>query len=327
MVKIKDIEKSVKIKTRRGRFHVGLCQSGGDISDRLQALVPGANVVIHKFDTPEELQKQLQRSYIDLLVLAATDDFSWLSDMVRRIKYHTQLQYIPLMVYTPGADKNLVISCFSEGADDITDDEWDDSVMTAKAMMLVSRAQRDMGVNPSSRLPGANAIEYDIDRRIHSGQQFAVCYADLDNFKSYNDYYGYVYGDKTIRITSHIIRTVVQDLAPDDGFVGHIGGDDFVFIVPPEKAEIICKNVISTFDRMAPFRYDEIDRERGWIEVPNRKGEMEKFPIFTISIAVIINQKKMFKHPGEMSHMIADLKKYTKTLQGSNYMVERRRKY
>jgi hypothetical protein len=78
---------------------------------------------------------------------------------------------------------------------------------------------------------------------------------------------------------------------------------------------------------MAPFRYDEIDRERGWIEIHNRKGEMEQFPIFTISIAVIINQKKMFKHPGEMSHMMADLKKYTKTLQGSNYMVERRRKY
>jgi GGDEF domain-containing protein len=327
MVKVAKKNKQMRMMPRQGRFHVGLCQSGGDISNKLPEIIPGANVAIHKFNSPEELQKQLQRSYIDLLVLSAIDDFSWVSDMVRRIKFHTQLQYIPLMVYAPGADKNLVINCLSECADDITISEWDDSMMSAKAMMLVTRAQRDMGVNPSSRLPGANAIEYDIDRRIQAGKQFAVCYADLDNFKSYNDYYGYVYGDKTIQITSHIIRTVVQDLAPDDGFVGHIGGDDFVFIVPPEKAEEICKNVISTFDRMAPFRYDEIDRDRGWIEVPNRKGEMEKFPVFTISIAVIINQKKMFKHPGEMSHMIADLKKYTKTLEGSNYMIERRRKY
>jgi GGDEF domain-containing protein len=262
-----------------------------------------------------------------MVFLAAMDDPSWVSDMVRRIKSQPQLQFIPLMVYAPGADKNLVINCLNDGADDITIDEWDDELMPAKAHMQVSRTQRDLGVNPSSRLPGANAIEADIDKRIQNNVQFAVCYADLDNFKAYNDYYGYVYGDTTIRITSHIIRTVVQDLAPDDGFVGHIGGDDFVFIVPPDKVEHICGTVISTFDRMAPFRYDEVDRERGWIEVPNRKGEMEQFPIFTISIAVIINQKRMFKHPGEMSHMMADLKKYTKTLPGSNYMIERRKKY
>ena len=176
--------------------------------------------------------------------------------MVRRIKTHAQLQFTPVMVFAPGADKNLIINCLTEGADDISIEEWDDAIMSAKAMMLVSRTQRDLGVNPSSKLPGANAIEFEIDRRIQNGEKFAVCYADLDNFKAYNDYYGYVYGDKTIRITSHIVRTVVQDLAPDDGFVGHIGGDDFVFIVPPEKVDHICQTIISTFDRMAPFRYD-----------------------------------------------------------------------
>jgi GGDEF domain-containing protein len=327
MVKVRDKSKTVKIATRSGRFHIGLCQSGGNISRKLPKLMPTANVVIHNFETPEELQAQVQRSYIDIIILAAIDDHAWIGDMVRRIKIQTQLQFIPLMVYAPGANRDFVINCLYESADDITTDQWDDEMMPAKAMMLVAKTQRDLGVNPSSRLPGANAIESEIDKRIGNSEKFAVCYADLDNFKAYNDYYGYVYGDKTIRITSHIIRTVVQDLAPDDGFVGHIGGDDFVFIVPPQKVERICENVISTFDRMAPFRYDEVDRERGWIEVPNRKGEMEQFPIFTISIAVIINQKRMFKHPGEMSHMMADLKKYTKTLPGSNYMIERRRKY
>jgi len=212
MVKVAKKNKQMRIEPRHGRFHVGLCQSGVDVSQKLQDIFPGANVAIHRFNTPEELQKQLQRSYIDLLVLSATDDLSWLSDMVRRIKFHTQLQYIPLMVYAPGADKNLVINCLSECADDITVDEWDDSVMSAKAMMLVTRAQRDMGVNPSSRLPGANAIEYDIDRRIRAGKKFAVCYADLDNFKSYNDYYGYFYGDKVIRLTAQIVRDIVFDL-------------------------------------------------------------------------------------------------------------------
>jgi GGDEF domain-containing protein len=274
MVKLLDKEKTVRIMTRRGRFHLGLCQEGGDISRKLSRLIPNANVIIHQFNTAEELIEQNQRSYLDLLILAATTNTSWLSDLAWRIKSHSQLQFIPLMVYVPGADKSLVINCLYRGADDVTVDEWDPHMMSAKAMMLVSRTQRDLGVNPSSRLPGANAIESEIEKRLKSGEQFAVCYADVDNFKAYNDYYGYVYGDRTIRITSHIIRTVVQDLAPDDGFVGHIGGDDFVFLIPPVKIDPVCKNVISTFDRMAPFRYDEADRERGWIEVPNRKGEM-----------------------------------------------------
>lgn len=327
MVKIEKKEKVVGTTARLDRLHIGLCQSDGDLTDKILKLETPGTIVIHNFNTPEELQEQNQRSYIDFIVLAALEDCSWVTDMVRRIKTHAQLQFIPLMVFVPGGDKGLQINCIKEGADDVTIDDWDDEIISAKALMLVSRIQRDLGVNPSSRLPGANAIENEVDRRIQNGEQFAVCYADIDNFKAFNDHYGYVYGDKTIRITSHIIRTVVQDLAPDDGFVGHIGGDDFVFLISPEKIDIVCKNILSTFDRMAPFRYNEADRERGWIDVSNRKGEMDRFPIFTLSIAVLINQKKMFKHPGEMSKMMADLKKYTKTLSGSNYMIERRQKY
>ncbi len=246
--------------------------------------------------------------------------------MIRRIKSHSILEYIPIKVFAPGAKKGLIISSLKEGGDDFTSEPWDSEIVSAKIDMLIFRSRRDLSVNPSSRLPGPNAIEYEIDRRLRVGDQFAVCYADLDNFKAYNDYYGYVYGDKMIKITSHIIRNIVHDLTPD-GFVGHIGGDDFVFIIPSGMVGPICKNIIATFDRMALFRYAEADRERGWIEVQNRKGEMERFEIITISIAVLNNQKKMFQHPGEMSHMMADLKKYTKTLPGSNYMIERRKKY
>lgn len=327
MVKVEKKEKAVETINRPDRLHIGLCQSDGDLTDKILKLETPGTIVIHAFNTPEELQEQNQRSYIDFIVLAALENRSWVTDMVRRIKTHAQLQFIPLMVFVPGGDKGMLINCIKEGADDVTVDDWDDEIISAKALMLVSRIQRDLGVNPSSRLPGANAIENEVDRRIQNGEQFAVCYADIDNFKAFNDHYGYVYGDKTIRITSHIIRTVVQDLAPDDGFVGHIGGDDFVFLISPEKIDSVCKNILSTFDRMAPFRYNEADRERGFIDVPNRKGEMDRFPIFTLSIAVLINQKKMFKHPGEMSKMMADLKKYTKTLSGSNYMIERRQKY
>lgn len=311
---------------KQAKLHLGICVNGVEIEDRLAKLKIGSEIVVHRFENPHELYEQNQRSYIDMVILASGPEKHWIAEMLRWIKSDTTLLYIPILIYAPGAPKSLIISSLKEGADDFTAEEWDGEIIGAKMEMLIARSQRDLSLNPSTRLPGPNAIEYEIDHRLHQGEGFAVCYADIDNFKAYNDYYGYVYGDKIIKITSHIIRNVVHDLAPD-GFVGHIGGDDYIFIIPTGKVKPVCENIIATFDRMVPFRYNESDLERGWIEIANRKGEPERFSIITLSIAVIINQKKMFKHPGEMSHMLADLKKYTKALPGSNYMVERRRKY
>jgi len=313
-------------RTKSMKFHLGICRQGINVAEQLKTLKLSSEIVTHEFSTIEELYEQNQRSYIDLVILASGNDLSWVGDTLRRIKANSTLLYIPVMIFAPKADKNFVINSFKEGADDFTIGKWDMEIMSAKVEMLIARSQRDLSLNPSTRLPGPNAVEYEIERRLSMGQKFAVCYADVDNFKAYNDYHGYVYGDKIIKLTSHIIRNVVQDLT-SDGFIGHIGGDDYVFIIPSNLVKPICENIIATFDRVIPFRYSDEDREKGWIEVQDRKGNMERFPIITLSIAVIVNQKKMFKHPGEMSHMMADLKKYTKTLPGSNYMIERRRKY
>ncbi|MEE9554481.1 MAG: diguanylate cyclase [candidate division Zixibacteria bacterium] len=313
-------------KAKSSKLHIGLCKSGIALENDIRKLKLGSEIVIHRFEIAEELYEHYQRSYIDLVIFASGPDMDWLGDSLRRIKVHPTLMYIPILIYAPRAGKELIVNSLMEGADDFTSETWDSDIISAKVNMLIARSQRDVSLNPSTRLPGPNAIEYEIDRRLRAGQRFAVCYGDIDNFKAYNDYHGYVYGDKMIKLTAHIIRNVVYDLT-DDGFMGHIGGDDFIFLIPVDKIEPVCKNILSTFDRMVPFRYSDEDRERGWIKVENRRGEIEQFPITTLSIAVIINQKKVFKHPGEMSHMMADLKKYTKSLPGSNYMIERRNKY
>ena len=156
--------------------------------------------------------------------------------------------------------------------------------------------------------------------------RFAVCYADLDNFKAFNDYYGYNEGDKVIRLTARIIKDIVFDLCRG-GFVGHIAGDDFIYVIPENLIEETCTAIIKTFDRLIPFWYDEKDRERGHITTVNRRGDVEDFIVLTLSIAVLINKNGEFKHVGEMSKMLADLKKLTKSKGGSNYLVERRHKY
>jgi diguanylate cyclase (GGDEF)-like protein len=326
MVTILEREASKAVRAQSRKLHCGLCQRDVAAEGMLISTLTNYEVVIHHFDTISALYEQNQRSYIDLIVFASGGDPEWLNPLIREIKVHSILQFIPILVLAPTASKNYIMNAYKLGIEEIVTEAWDHQIEAAKIEMLIFRSRRDISVNPSTKLPGPSAIEYEIDKRLHTGEKFAVCYGDLDNFKAYNDYYGYIYGDKMIRITSLIIRNVVQDLTAQ-GFVGHIGGDDFIWIVPPELVDAVCKNIIATFDRMSPFRYAEADRERGWIEVPNRRGVIERFPIVTISIGVIINQKRMFKHPGEMSHMMADLKKYTKSLPGSNYMIERRKKY
>jgi diguanylate cyclase (GGDEF)-like protein len=261
-----------------------------------------------------------------MIVIAGNGPTAWMMELLPLIKRDSSLQFVPIILFHPAPDKQMIIEAYKLGVDEVVTNFWDFELVQAKVEMLIARSRRDLGVNPTTKLPGPAAIEHEINMRLKEGKEFAVCYADLDNFKAYNDYHGYFFGDKIILMTSHIIRNTVQDLV-EGGFVGHIGGDDYVFVIPLEKVHIVCKNVISTFDKMIPFRYSEADREKGFIEVANRRGVLEEYPIMSISIAVVPNQERTFTHVGEMSHMMADLKKYTKSLPGSNYMIERRKKY
>lgn len=308
------------------KFHCALSQRGTAVEDRILRSIQSYDVVIHHFNTFSELYTHGQRVMIEMIVLAGNGPTDWMMSLLPAIKRDSTLQFVPIVIFHPAPDKQVMLDAFRLGVDEVITNFWDYDLVRAKVEMLIARSRRDLGVNPTTRLPGPAAIEYEINLRIQEGSEFAVCYADLDNFKAYNDYYGYFYGDKVILMTSHIIRNTVNDLV-EGGFVGHVGGDDFIFIIPLDKVHIVCKNIISTFDRMIPFRYEEIDRERGFIVVANRRGVVEEFPIMTISIAVMPNQARTFTHVGEISHMMADLKKYTKSLPGSNYMIERRRKY
>lgn len=198
--------------------------------------------------------------------------------------------------------------------------------MEVRIKRVIERSKHDLSINPSTFLPGPAMIEKEIQRQIDMKAEFAVCYADLDNFKAYNDHYGYMYGDKVIRLTARILRDVVFELCRE-GFVGHIAGDDFIFVVPRDLVEKTCTWVIKTFDAIIPIRYAVEDIKRGFIYSTNRRDQVEKFPILSISIAVVINENEQFSHMAEMSKMLADLKKATKQMNGSNYMVERRVKY
>ena len=309
-----------------GSVHFALYQDDLDIRTNLKKAFKNQNLQFHYFSNSQELIRCCKRYPLDIIIIAYKHDFKRVCRMVALAKEQMFLSIIPLVLYSPNPQKDIYERALACEADELLIGEWDHPGFDVRLKMMLKRSQRDLGVNPSSRLPGPSMIENRINNLIAKDKEFAVCYLDIDNFKAYNDYYGYYYGDKVIRLTAQIVRDVVFDMVPD-GFIGHIGGDDFVFIIPYEDIEIVCTNVIKTFDRIIPYKYKAIDRENGKIITKNRFEEEEIFSLLTISIAVLVCQSGVFSHAGEMSHMLADLKKYTKKLAGSNFMIERRKKY
>jgi diguanylate cyclase (GGDEF)-like protein len=310
----------------RGLFNCALYQKNIDVTLQLKKIFSKENLQFHIFNNADELVRCCKRYPLDLVFLAVDDDIDDVYSMIMRAKAQMFLSIIPLAVYYHGDDKRIYDQAMECEADELLVGSWDDKGFNARLHMLLNRSSRDLGVNPSSRLPGPSMIDKKINHLIELNDDFAVCYLDIDNFKSYNDYYGYFYGDKVICITAQIVRDIVFDLVPD-GFIGHIGGDDFIFIIPYSEIEGVCTNIIKAFDRIIPYRYKQVDRERGKIITKNRFDINEVFPLLTISIAVLVCQDNAFSHSGEMSHMLADLKKYTKKFPGSNFMIERRKKY
>jgi len=307
-------------------FYCALYQNGVEIKEKLKRSLKKRRIEFLPFSGYPQLESLIHKYIMDLVVIAGKGTFRRELNLTGRIKKHPILSLAPLILYHPRPNLKTILGGLDRGADEFFFARWQNNLFSSKLKMIINRSKRDLGVNPTTRLPGTSIIEREISRRIKRGEEFAACYADLDNFKAYNDYYGYHYGDSLIKMTSEIIRDVVYS-STRKGFVGHIGGDDFVFIIPSEKIHPICTEILKIFDRMIIRRYKKEDVLRGYIVTTNRRGKKERFPIMTLSIAVVVNQKRMFRHLGEISHMIADLKSFTKTLPGSNYFIERRKKY
>ncbi len=190
--------------------------------------------------------------------------------------------------------------------------------------LCLSRLSRSLDANPLTRLPGNTSILCETLRRIESGKPFALAYVDVDNFKSFNDRYSYGRGDEVLVVTCRLLTTVVSELAGAEGFVGHVGGDDFVFMSDPGTIDRICQTFIKRFDLVIPDFYDKEDRARGCIDSVDRRGNHEQFPIMSLSIAVVTNEVAPITHPGDISKIVSQLKKQAKTMKGSVYLKDQR---
>ena len=195
-------------------------------------------------------------------------------------------------------------------------------ITMAKRLKQLEEMYRD--TSPLTRLPGGVAIENVLNKRIAAKTSIAFCLMDIDNFKAYNDHYGYAKGNDVIKATASIISEAVAKYGAEDDFIGHIGGDDYVLITTPDLYPQICEAVIDTFDKTIPGFYDAEDKQRGYIVGENRQSQEVKFPLATLSIAVVTNVKRNFKNHIQFGEVAAEMKEHAKTISGSTFMVDKR---
>ena len=190
--------------------------------------------------------------------------------------------------------------------------------------LALCRIIKTMDTNPLTRLPGNICIINTIQCLLTENVNFAMAYVDMDNFKPYNDKYGFSRGDEILLMAARLIVNVVNEQQCEPSFVGHIGGDDFVFILPHDVMEKACKRLIENFDAIVPSFYDLEDRERGFIISHDRLGHEQTFPVVGISIAVVICNNSRYTHYAQLSHVAMQLKGIAKKVQGSTYVLDRR---
>lgn len=210
------------------------------------------------------------------------------------------------------------------GADDYITKPFDVSELAARVKAVLRRTQAARDLSPLTGLPGNFRISQEIEDRIASGRTFALVHCDLDNFKAFNDHYGFMRGDEVIRFCGKALQEGGRTIGEDDVFVGHIGGDDFVAIVSAEGAEQYCKAVIEYFDDGILDYYDTADALRGYIEVVDRRGERFAFPIASVSLGVATNATRVITSQWEASAVAVEMKEFAKKQAGSSYEIDRR---
>lgn len=208
--------------------------------------------------------------------------------------------------------------------DDIVTVPFSAEVLLARVRLAESRVARVFDNNPLSRLPGNTSILKAIQSALDSRKEKCVCYVDIDNFKPYNDCYGFSRGDEAIILVARLIVNTVEEIALEGSFVGHVGGDDYVFIVDEDKVNQVCEKIINNFDLVRNMFLNEEDIKAGCFVSKDRQGKEHKFDLLSISIAVVTTGVGKYSHYGEVSTAASQMKHFVKQFSGSNYKIDRR---
>lgn len=246
-------------------------------------------------------------------------------DVCNKIKSNEDNAITPIIVISAKCDKAHKLEVLKAKATYIIDNPIEIDTFYYTITNIINLLFVNRKVSPLTSLPGNVQIQAEIKKRLVNKEYFALLYLDLDNFKAYNDVYGFSNGDEIIKFTARTIVNNIHKEEDDNNFIGHIGGDDFIAIVDDKNFEKLCQDIIAEFDANIPKYFDKDDVERGYLEVENRKGIIEQFPMTSLSIGVVEVEPNSFSNVLEIGEVGAQVKHLSKTIPGSTYVINRRK--
>lgn len=265
------------------------------------------------------------RSIPDLIIVNEQSINTDVIELCKKIRENEDNSITPVLIISSSNDEEHKISIMKNNIEYIIPNIASQEYLYYAIRNIIRLLSVNRTVSPLTALPGNVQIQTELKKRLLRREPFQILYVDLDNFKAYNDVYGFLKGDEIIKLTAKIITKNIHLLEDADVFVGHIGGDDFVAIVDEDvDHDKICQDIIAEFDKEILKYFNDDDIERGYIEVHNRKGIVEEFPLTSISIGVVVADKKRFANTLEIGEVGAQVKHLAKTTMGSSYAIDRR---
>ncbi len=277
-------------------------------------------------DGREALEK-IEAVMPDIVLLDLMMPFMDGYEVARRIRGHQNptIANVPIIILTAKGETEDKLRGFEAGADDYITKPFGPQELLARVRAKIRRVEVDSSLSPLTRLPGNLAIEMELRRRLDADDPFAVLYLDLDNFKAFNDVYGFTHGDEAIQMLARISVDAVRRRGTINDFVGHIGGDDFIIVTENGRAEEMAREIIAEFDRDIRALYSPRDLRSGYIETRDRRGALNRFPIMTLSIAIVSNDSRQLTNYAQVGEAAAELKRFAKSISGSVFVKDKRR--
>jgi DNA-binding response OmpR family regulator len=245
-------------------------------------------------------------------------------EAIRQMRNDTRTAHIPMLILTARSRSGDIVIGFETGADDYIAKPFDINELLARVKSHLRRSAQRPVLNPLSGAPGGVLFSQELRHRLVRGAPLALVYADLDNFKAFNDAYGFSRGDRAILLLAGIIQNILAMRGNPDDFIGHIGGDDFAVLTTPDRVDAICSALIATFDREVLQLYHPDDRRRGYLSAADRHGILRRFKLMSISIGVVTSERRAFSDEEEFTRVAAEMKHFAKAQSGSGYAVDQR---
>jgi PleD family two-component response regulator len=245
-------------------------------------------------------------------------------EVCRKMREDFKMNQIPIIMLSAKGDDRARVVGLEGGANDYLVKPYSNDELLLRVKNVLEWNIKQKEANPLTGLPGNTAIERELKTRINRKEDYAFLYIDIDNFKAFNDYFGYQKGDEIITHLANVLTKSVEKLGVKEDFIGHIGGDDFVLITAPSRGQFMAKYIIDEFDKGSLFLLSAEDVKRGYFEVRNRQGEIARISLMSITIALVMSKDNNIQHFAEINDIASELKKYGKKIKGSCVIKERR---